>query len=286
MAYYLAGIPKTVDEQILRDHFLERLRNCACTEHALRNYDAADRDDGVRSYTYFMVQASRQIALRRQRENEEASPAAPANLSQHCTQWAKKGKCKHGAKCNNMHGANRRGSAAVSSSTVALAASPAAPVHTDTKGQGKGKDNNGNPNAKGNGEGKGAYSPPRSESASTRSCFEFSKGKCSKADKCPFTHRKLILLKKMSSVMDGHVPRRLMLRVGETTPPALPPRTQTLLSLLMSEETARKGRSVIFTTLKPEIVSRCPLHLPRRRPRWLAKPLLVLHLPSLLVPVL
>ena len=35
------------------------------------------------------------------------------------------------------------------------------------------------------------YPPPRGASASSRPCFEFSRGKCSKADKCPFTHRKL-----------------------------------------------------------------------------------------------
>ena len=55
----LARIPKTVDEDLLREHFLEQLRNCACMEHALRNYDAADRDDEERSYAYLMAQANR-----------------------------------------------------------------------------------------------------------------------------------------------------------------------------------------------------------------------------------
>ena len=58
-----------------------------------------------------------------------------------------------------------------------------APAPTNTKGKGKGKDKGGAPLAKGGGKGK--------DSANTRPCFEFSKGKCTKADKCPFVHRKL-----------------------------------------------------------------------------------------------
>ena len=135
-------------------------------EHALRNYDAADPGDESRSYNYLMAQANRQIALRRQRENEEAiksrlmgrgSPAAPAASGHHCAQWVSKGSCRKGAKCNNRHDANRKGSAAASSSDAAPAASAAAPAHLDTKCKGKGKDKNDNSFAKGAGKGKEAY---------------------------------------------------------------------------------------------------------------------------------
>ena len=97
----LARIPKSVDEDLLREHFLEQLGNCDCMGHALNTYDAADPGDEARTYSYLMAQANRQIAIRRQRENEEAiksrlsgkaSTAAPANPSQqHCVQWANKG---------------------------------------------------------------------------------------------------------------------------------------------------------------------------------------------------
>ena len=159
----LARIPKTVDEDLLREHFLEQLDNCVCMKHAFRNYESVDPGDEVRSYRYLMAQANRQIALRRQRENEEAiksrlsgkaSHAAPATPGQqHCAQWVSKGSCKKGAKCNNRHDANRKGSPASSSTTVVPAARIAAPAHVDTKGKGKGKDKN--PNAKGSGKGKG-----------------------------------------------------------------------------------------------------------------------------------
>ena len=168
--------------------------------HALRNYESADPGDEVRTYGILMAQANRQIALRRQRENEEAiksrlsgkaSHAAPASPGQqHCAQWVSKGSCKKGAKCNSKHDANRKGSPATSSATVVPAASITALAHADTKGEGKGKDKRGSPNAKGGGKGKDDYPPPRGASASSRPCFEFSKGKCSRADRCPFTHRK------------------------------------------------------------------------------------------------
>ena len=196
-----SGIPKTVDEDLLREHFFEQLGNCDCMKHALNTYDAADPGDEARTYSYLMAQANRQIALGRQRGNEEAiksrlsgkaSTLAPANPSQqHCAQWVNKGSCKKGAKCNDRHDANRKGSPAASSSTVVPAASVTAPAHTDTKGKGKGKDKKGNPNAEGGGKGKDDYPPPRGASAGSRPRFEYSKGKCSKADKCPFTHRKL-----------------------------------------------------------------------------------------------
>ena len=195
-----ARIPKSVDEDLLREHFLEQLGNCDCMKHALNTYDAADPGDEARTYSYLMAQANRQIAIRRQRENEEAiksrlsgkaSTAAPANPSQqHCAQWVNKGSCKKGAKCNNRHDANRKGSPFANSSAAVPSANIAAPAHTDIKGKGKGK-GKGNPNAKGNGKGKDDYPPPGITPASSRPCFEFSKGKCSKADKCPFTHRKL-----------------------------------------------------------------------------------------------
>ena len=190
----LARLPKSVDEDLLREHFFEQLRNCDCMKHALNTYDAADPGDEARTYGYLMAQASRQIAIRRQRENEEAiksrlsgrtSTAAPASPNQqHCAQWMNEGSCKKGAKCNNRHDANRKGSAAVP------AADMVAPAQIDIKGKGKGK-GKGKPNAKGDGNGKDDYPPPRVTPTSTRPCFEFSKGKCSKADQCPFTHRKL-----------------------------------------------------------------------------------------------
>ena len=88
----LGRIPKVVGEDLLRKRFLEQLRNCDCMGHALRNYDSADPGDEKRSYSYLLAQINRQLALRRQRENEEAiktklmgraSTAAPVNPSQH-----------------------------------------------------------------------------------------------------------------------------------------------------------------------------------------------------------
>ena len=109
-----------------------------------------------------MAQASRQIAIRRQRENEEAiktrlsgrsSTAAPANPNQqHCAQWMNKGSCRKGAKCNNRHDANRKGSAAVSAADIV------APAQIDVKGKGKGK-SKGKPNSKGDGKGKDGHPP-------------------------------------------------------------------------------------------------------------------------------
>ena len=141
-----------------------------------------------------MAQANRQIAIRRQRENEEAiksrlfgrsSTAAPANPDQqHCAQWMNKGSCRKGAKCNNRHDANRKGFAAVPAADIV------APAQIDVKGKGKGK-GKGKSSAKGDGKGKDGHPPPRVTSQSARPCFEFSKGKCPKADKCPFTHRML-----------------------------------------------------------------------------------------------
>ena len=60
----LARIPKSVDEDQLREHFLEQLRNCDCMGHALRIYDSADPGDGKRSYSYSLTQVNRQLAPR------------------------------------------------------------------------------------------------------------------------------------------------------------------------------------------------------------------------------
>ena len=137
----LARIPKSVDEDPLGEHLLEQLRNCDCMKHALNTYDAADPGDETRTYGYLMAQANRQIAVRRQRENEEAiksrlsgrsSTAAPANPDQqHCAQWVNKGSCRKGAKCNNRHYANRKGSAAVRAADIV------APAQIDVKGKAK-----------------------------------------------------------------------------------------------------------------------------------------------------
>ena len=112
-------------------------------KHALNTYDAADPGDKARTYGFLMAQAHRQIAIRRQRENEEAiksrlsgrtSIAAPANPDQqHCAQWMNKGSCKKGAECNNRHDANRKGSAAVPAADII------APAQVDIKGKGEGK---------------------------------------------------------------------------------------------------------------------------------------------------
>ena len=221
--------------------------------HALRNYESADPGDEVRTYGYLMAQANRQIALRRQRENGEAiksrlsgkaSHAAPATPGQqHCAQWVNKGSCKKGAKCNNRHDANRKGSPAASSSTVVPASSITAPAHADTKGKGKGKDKNGNPNAKGGGKGKDDYPPPRGASASSRPCFEFSKEKCSKADKCPFTHRKLTSEEKVERDEWARA-KEAQAKGGEIIPLVPPARTLTLLVLPSSAASARRGRGV------------------------------------------
>ena len=98
----IARIPKTVDPDILREHLFHQMRSCACMEHALRNYDAASRGERHRTYEYLLEQANRQIALRRQRENDaaiearltgRAAPAAPAPTRTHCAQWVNKGNC-------------------------------------------------------------------------------------------------------------------------------------------------------------------------------------------------
>ena len=194
----LARIPKTVDEDLLREHFLEQMRNCDCMRHALNNYDAADPGDGTRTYDYLMAQANRQIAIRRQRENEEAiksrlsgksSSAAPAQSGQqHCTHWVSKGSCKKGAKCEYRHDTNRKGSVVTSAPNVAPPPNLVAPAHVDIKGKGKGK---GKAAPKGDGKGKGDHLQAPTLNPSTKPCFEFSKGKCQKANKCPFVHRKL-----------------------------------------------------------------------------------------------
>ena len=36
----LARIPKFVDEDLLRDHFLGEMRNCTCMDYAIKKYDA------------------------------------------------------------------------------------------------------------------------------------------------------------------------------------------------------------------------------------------------------
>ena len=190
----IARIPKATDEDQLREQFLEQLRNCDCMGHALRINDSADPRDEKRSCSYLLAQVNRQLALRRQKGNEEAiktklmgraPTVAPANSNQHCPQWTNKGNCRKGAKCGFRHDANRRGSnpASSSSTTVDPIAIQAAPAPTNGKGKGKGTDKGGAPPNKGGGKGK--------YSANTRPCFEFSKGKCTKADKCPFVHRKL-----------------------------------------------------------------------------------------------
>ena len=133
--------------------------------HARRTYDSADPGDEKRSYSYLLTQVNRQLAPRRQKENEEAirtklmgraPTAVPANPNQHCLQWTNKGNCRKGAKCGFRHGANRRGSnlASSSSTTVDPAVIQAAPAPTNGKGKGKGKDKGGAPPNKG-GEGEG-----------------------------------------------------------------------------------------------------------------------------------
>ena len=147
-----------------------------------------------------MAQVNRQLARRRQREHEEAiktklmglaSTAAPANPSQHCPLWINESSCRKGARCGSGHDASRRGSTPASSSSTDPAPIQAAPAPTNAKGKGKGKDKGGAPSTKGGGKGKDAYPSPRSGPANTRPCFEFSKGKCTKADKRSFVHRKL-----------------------------------------------------------------------------------------------
>ena len=68
---------------------------------------------------------------------------------------------------------------------------PAAP-HPKGKGKGRSKDKGGTPAPKGQGgKGRDTTPTPRSDISLIRPCFEFSKGRCTKAARCPFAHRKL-----------------------------------------------------------------------------------------------
>ena len=188
----IARIPKTVDPDILREHFLSQMRNCACMEHALKNCDAASRGEHHRTYKYLLEQANRQISLRRQRENDaaivsrlrgRASPAVPAQTRSHCAQWTLRGNCRWGSRCEYLHEQNRRGPSGNSNSGSAAAPRPSAPASTTPKGKGKGKgkDRGTTPIPRKGSGGKGGDVQQNSQrdASLVRPC-EFSKGKCGK----------------------------------------------------------------------------------------------------------
>ena len=59
----LARIPNGVPADLLRDQLLEQMRDCACMEHATRNYDSATVGENNRTYEYLLAMAQRQINL-------------------------------------------------------------------------------------------------------------------------------------------------------------------------------------------------------------------------------
>ena len=113
------------------------------------------------------------------------------------------------------------------------------------------------------------------DSANTQPCFEFSKGKFTKADKSPFVHRKLTSEEKVKRDERARGRKRPWQRVVETLL-ALLSRTLMLLVPPTSEAIARREPSVIFITSTAVSVRLCLLRQPLRRIRRRARLLLVL----------
>jgi hypothetical protein len=185
----LARIPKSVDEDMLRDHFLDQMRMCECMKFSLDRYDSMMPGDPDKTYNTLTMMAQRQINLRRNNENEKAisakfsSKAAPAHPTHDrpsdCKFWLKGG-CTKGANCTFKHDPAKKGKSPKEQPSAKVAPAPSAKKGAKAD---DGKPPKGDKTPKGD--------PAAKDKRKPNPCYDFAKGKCSRGSNCTFEHRKL-----------------------------------------------------------------------------------------------
>jgi hypothetical protein len=197
----LSKLTEPFPENLLRDHFLSQMKNCACMEHAIRNYNDLPPGHPQKSYDALVMAAQRQISLRRQDEMDRAiveslsGKVAPAQASlqqpAHCRNWLR-GSCAKGESCTFRHDPARKGSKPSGNSEKGkpLAKVAPAPERQGSKQGGKqghrvrGRSREGKPSERVD---KRAPDDPKK----AQPCYLFANGKCTRGANCSFEHRKL-----------------------------------------------------------------------------------------------
>ena len=195
----LSKLNEPFPESMLRDHFLSQMKNCACMEHAIKNYNDLSLGDPKKCYNTLVMAAQRQVSLRRQDEMDRAiaeslsGKAAPAQATSgqvgHCKYWIKGG-CTKGESCMYKHDPSKKNSKSGSSEKGKASAKAAPATEKSNKQGGKGNQKPRERSKDGRSSNKGDKRTP-DDAKRANPCYEFANGKCTRGANCSFEHRKL-----------------------------------------------------------------------------------------------